>query len=76
MFLHKTMNKKYDSIAKQIMMRQQNMPGKPWLKKVMEIIEETGFEVTIEEAVRMKKSKWKKMVNEKIWKKEQEEFEE
>ena len=74
MFIQKLLKKKEQSLAKQIMLEQENMPGPNWLVNTKETLINIGITETIEEITTMKKSKWKKRVYEKIWKRENDEF--
>ena len=75
MFLHRIMNKHENTLSRKIMEEQENIPGNNWLKTVKTHLTELNLQDDIHELNSMTKYKWKKMVEESLLKKEQENFE-
>ena len=57
------------------MVEQENLPGNNWLKTTKDHIKELNLQDNINEISTLTKYKWKKLVEEALWKREQENFE-
>ena len=75
MFMHRIMNKPQKTLSKTIMVEQQTLPGSNWIKNVQTSIKDLKIEEPIKDLIELSKPKWKKIVNDALNKKEQEEFE-
>ena len=75
MFLHRILNKNENTLSRKIMLEQENLPGNNWLKTTQDQLKELNIQNDIHEMNNLTKYKWKKIIDEAIWKKEQENFE-
>ena len=76
MFLHRIMNKHDKTLSKTIMLEQQNLPGNNWLKNVLNTMKALKLNESMKDLTEITKPKWKKVIEEALKKKEQEDFEE
>ena len=75
MFLHRTLTKPDNTLAKEIMIEQGNLPGSNWFKKAKNNLENLEIDQSIEDITEQTKPQWKKAIEKAITKKELNEFE-
>ena len=67
MFLQRVRKMKNDSICRQIMMQQEEMPGNTRIKEVKEILNYLAIEKSLEEIEKISKAMWKTEIKRTIW---------